>query len=104
MTVIDFKRRYYYRTDFSGYNLPNEWKIALDRYIQYGIFPGSLLKSILSNNLIETVNRADADVWKIIPIVTAWMFHKAPSCCWGSAEAVDNYMLDKKASLEMEKR
>jgi len=104
MTIIQFnsRNRYKLRSNFGGYVIPDRYCISLDRYINDGIDPGSFLRAVLANNLIETVNRCDdASDWLYVKVIARWIFQEAPSCCWGSEESVNNYMADKQKAMQL---
>lgn len=47
--------------DFTGYNIPEHTKSALNRYHQQGSIPGGFLQAVFRNDLFSSVARADAE-------------------------------------------
>ena len=64
---------------------------AMERYIQNGILPGSFLEAVLSNNLRDAVARADDINRDALPDYVRFLYNHAPSFCWGSPEAVEEW-------------
>jgi hypothetical protein len=64
--------------------LPEHMRGAMQRYIDYGIEPGSFLSAVICNDLIGAVGRAD-DINKYrIGDYCRFLYNDAPSDCWGS--------------------
>lgn len=61
---------------------------SLTLYIREGIAPGSFLRAVLSNDLLEAVRRADDEHLKNVAAVAAWVHNFAPSDCVGSTAKV----------------
>jgi hypothetical protein len=60
-------------------------KEALERYVMRGIEPGGFLTALLSNDLWQTVARADDQNARVIKEYTVFLYNWAPSGCWGSS-------------------
>lgn len=65
---------------------------SYQRYIEYGIPPGSFMSSLLSNDLKETFARADSVNQHIVLDHINWLWNYAPTMCWGSRENFDNWL------------
>lgn len=72
---------------FRGLELPEELRQSLIRYAEDGVPTGDFLRAALSNDLQETVGRADDVNIHLIPVVVAFMYNVLPGNCWGSPEA-----------------
>ena len=68
--------------------VPENISGALVRYIVDGLKPGSGLSAILSNDLKEAIACCDDDSWDSVREVVRWLYHYAPTDCYGSAEKV----------------
>lgn len=75
----------------------------LNAYATKGLLPGSFLQSILQNNLIAAINKADSESIKIIVPITQWAWNNLPENIWGSKEAIQNH-LEKFKSKPTESR
>jgi hypothetical protein len=83
--------------DFSGYNIPDSTKQALTDYIERGIQTGGFLYSVLSNDLMGAIGRADKDNFVAIKDITGWVYNEAPAGCWGNEAVVLRWMEDHPA-------
>ena len=68
---------------------------ALQRYMEYGIEPGSFLRAVLSNDLRGAVARADAMNGVVISEWVVWMEGNLPEAAWGSAERYYNWIIQR---------
>ena len=88
--------------NFDGYNIPDNTRGALERYINHGIEPGGFLMAVLSNNLIKAIGSADHHNLAALKDICGWLYMYAPSNCWGSFETVDLYIRMKRNSSAQE--
>lgn len=79
-----------------NYNLlPYHMQDGMRRYIEQGIEPGSFLRSVLENNLIDAFSHADdVNRYRMIDYAS-FLFNEAPSNCWGSPEKVNVWIKEK---------
>jgi hypothetical protein len=77
--------------------IPEHMQEHLDAYVEEHRQVGGFLISVLTNDLVGAVKRADAENLLALPDYVKWLYWNAPSRCWGSPEKV-------KAWLEGEKR
>jgi hypothetical protein len=69
---------------------------ALERYIAYGLRPGSFLHCILANDALSAVRYADAESLACIgPLLRLISMH-APCDCFGSEDKVRHYLERKR--------
>jgi hypothetical protein len=66
--------------------IPEHMRSGLRLYIEEGIPPGDFLYAVLTNNLRETVIRADEINRANIVNWVKFLRSHAPSECWGSVE------------------
>ncbi|MGZ8924546.1 MAG: hypothetical protein ACXW2E_01555 [Nitrososphaeraceae archaeon] len=79
--------------DFTGYeHLPETFKNAISLYVEKRIAPGSCTQAILSNDLFETINRADIDYIQALPDMVRFINNRLPSDCYGSRVIVMRYL------------
>jgi hypothetical protein len=75
--------------------LPAHCRGGLQRYIEHGIEPGSFLKAILTNNLVEAFCRADDINLPRISDYARFLYWECPSIVWGSEEKVEEWISHK---------
>ena len=82
------------RSELNKYGIPKQLHGALVRYVAHRIPPGHFLTALLSNDLLETINRADdLNVALIKPwLMVLYNCEEIPSVCWGSKERVDDWL------------
>lgn len=73
-------------------NLPPHMHGAIQRYIDNGIEPGSFLKAVLSNDLVQAFGAADEFNSAAMRDWAMFLYNEAPSGCWGSREKVHNWI------------
>jgi hypothetical protein len=69
--------------DFSDYRIPTHTQTALIDYIERGIPVGGFLHAVLSNNLVDAVNKADAQNLPALKDIVSWIVAQAPQGSWG---------------------
>jgi hypothetical protein len=69
-----------------------EVQAALLRYVLEGIPTGDFLRALLSNDLKETLARADDTSILAVRALVRWLYNEAPAPCWGSREAVTKWI------------
>ncbi len=77
-----------YRNPSAISALPSHMYDAMLRWIEYGIYPGGFLTSVLKNDLVGAVSRADHINMHRIPDYVRYLFNDAPSGCWGGPDKV----------------
>lgn len=84
-------------------DLPNEYSFldmqvpahtmkALHKYINDQTPTGGFLKAVLSNDLKESVGRADDENLHNLPAIVAFLYNEAPSSCWGDKEKITAWL------------
>lgn len=68
--------------------LPPLTQGSLRHYIEHRLRPGHYLTAVLSNDLVEAVNRADRENLDMLGYCVRWLVWYAPPDCWGSPSAV----------------
>lgn len=68
--------------------IPAHMRGAMLRWIEYGIYPGGFLTSVLENDLAGAVGRADVVNINKLPDYVRYLFNDAPSGCWGGPDKV----------------
>lgn len=72
--------------------VPEHVQGGLRRYVEHRIEPGGFLLAVLTNDLRESVGRADHICLPAIPDIISWLYNKAPGTCWGSPEKVTSWL------------
>ena len=67
---------------------PNHIRESLDRYVNERMQPGGFLLAMLSNDLRETIGRADENNLRVLPHIFSYVYNRMPSNCWGTPEKV----------------
>lgn len=78
--------------------LPVHCREGVLNYIEKGVSPGSFLVSVLSNDLKGAFGAADMINKPYIENYVIYLYNCAPTSCWGSEEAVANWI--KQGGLE----
>lgn len=73
-------------------NIPQYTRESLERYVKEGIPPGDFLRAVLANDLQKAVSHADNENTGAIVALAVWIYNRAPSSCWGSKDAVSNWI------------
>lgn len=68
------------------------FKESIDRYVTYHCQTGGFLEAVLSNDLKESIGRADSEAIQNIPHIVAYLYNDVPAICWGSKEKVKNWL------------
>lgn len=78
---------------------PADWSLipermigGLRRYIERGIPPGHFLSALLSNDLKQTLERADEVNTRAIADYVRFLYNYAPVQCWGSRERFEAWI------------
>lgn len=80
-------------------DLPEHMRGAMERYMQYGIEPGSFLYSVLCNDLMGAVGRADSINRDRLGDYATWLYNNAPPPSFGSREKVDAWIVERQAAI-----
>lgn len=89
------------RLEFYEYDLPENTKGALERYILRGIPTGGFLDAVLSNDLRGSFARADIENREALYQIVMWLHNYAPSGCHGSKERVTDWLKQKQREREI---
>ncbi len=77
------------------YNIPQNTKEGLDRYVNDRIPTGSFLYAVLTNDLFEATGRADNNNKGALFQICQYIYNELPSGCWGSPEIVKEWLREK---------
>lgn len=72
----------------AGDLLPEHMRGGMQRYIENRIEPGSFLKAVLCNDLMEAMGWADDINRHRVFGICMWLYNYAPPACYGSPENV----------------
>lgn len=74
------------------WEIPGEWAEIINRYVVYGISPGSFFTALLANDLLMAACKSHpANTWAAIICVCKWLLNEAPYACHGSYDAIDKW-------------
>ena len=72
--------------------LPENLRGGMTRYLQHGIEPGSFLRAVLENDLLNAFGRADNENKRNLEEIVRWIYNYAPADSWGSTAKVEAWM------------
>jgi len=77
-------------------NIPQHFIEAFARYVDHHIKPGSFLTACLQNDLREAFGQADIHSRYMLFDIVSYMYNEIPCQCWGSKEAVTEWLKKRK--------
>lgn len=81
--------------------LPESLQDGAQRWIEDHFPPGGFLQAVISNDLKESLGRADDNNREEIFRIVSFFYNEAPSDCWGSVEKLHLWCDPKyKSNLE----
>jgi hypothetical protein len=82
-----------FEKSFLYFDAGEEFKEELYNYVILGLRPGSFHWALYANDFVSACNRSHpANSWQYIQETGKWLYHEAPSECWGSYEKVDKWL------------
>jgi hypothetical protein len=72
--------------------IPEHTRGALLRYRDKGYEPGGFLASVLANELMGAVSRADGENKHVLKEICNWIYHRMPSSSWGNSDKVEAWI------------
>ena len=73
--------------------LPEHMQPAVEGYYYNGQYPGSFLRAVLSNQLLQSFEAADEINEAHMKDWVMFLYNELPSSAWGSSEKVDLWIL-----------
>ena len=68
---------------------------GLTNYRDHKILPGSFLQACLANDFMDAACRVSAQDVHSLPAIALWIRNELhPSSCWGSREAINDWIKD----------
>lgn len=77
--------------------LPTEMLPNVYRYVIDGLQPGHFLTAVITNNLLDAVNRADSRNLKALGTWIKFFYNVCPSGCYGNIETMKNWMDERRS-------
>jgi hypothetical protein len=68
---------------------------AIKRYADDGVPTGDFLYAVLTNNLVDSIGRADRENLAALPEIVNYIYNNIPGRSWGSPEKVDSWLKEK---------
>ena len=68
--------------------LPEHIRGGMERYIEQGISPGSFLRAVLRDKLVESFSLADQTNIERMFDIASFMYNECPAACRGSSEVI----------------
>ena len=78
--------------------IPLHTKEQIDDYVENKMPPGGFLYAVLTNNLIDSVGKADHTNLFCLKDIVKYVYNDIPSTCWGSPEKVEEWLNPKESS------
>lgn len=75
-----------------GYTMKDSTYEGLLRYAQHGVMVGDFLYAVLTNDLFGAYDRADTQNTKDLEDICRFIYNELPKGCWGSKEAISNWL------------
>lgn len=72
-------------------NIPDAILLAINNHVLRGQNCGHFVTAVLSNDLIEAVNRADDECCKCLRSIIRYLYNRCPSECWGSKKKMEEW-------------
>lgn len=92
--IVDFEK---IDASSDGYYRPVKFTVEnIISYVNERIPTGDFLRAVLENNLIEAFGRADSNNTRYLKEICSFVYMYVPRDAWGSKEAVDNWLKEKK--------
>ena len=82
---------------YNADNVPQNVKDSLDWYVHEGRPTGGFLRSVLANDLMKAVAKADMTNRAVLPDIVGYVFNHVPAEAWGSYYKVESWV--KKGGL-----
>lgn len=90
---MDLTKRWF---NWDGYGIPPHTQGSIENYVMYGYSPGGFVTSVLENNFVLAVVRADHMNQQYLHDIGMWLMNsEVPGICWGSPDAVRDWLDDK---------
>jgi hypothetical protein len=72
-------------------NIPDAILLAINNHVLRGQHCGHFVTAVLSNDLIEAVNRADDECQKCLRSIVRYLYNRCPGGCWGSKKKMEEW-------------
>ncbi len=94
MLDAEYTRLYRELEEFShnGIRVPAHDHRGIAAYILEGVAPGGFLQGIITCDLRKVMWHADEQNQKALAAVYSFFYNRAPSRCWGSLEAMQDWV------------
>jgi hypothetical protein len=79
------------RIAFEYDNIPDAILLAINNHVLRGQHCGHFVTAVLSNDLIEAVNRADDECQKCLRSIVRYLYNRCPGGCWGSKKKMEEW-------------
>ena len=76
-------------------SIPDSTLNTLDMYVHHRTRTGGFLQSVLENDLMGAVEKADKYNRLALADIVQYIFNEMPMGCWGSPEAVEDWLSGK---------
>lgn len=90
------------REKATAYGISDYMIGGIERYVFDGVKPGDFLYAVLCNDFFEAIWRADTNNLAAIADWARFLHDCLPRICWGSAEAVEEWMAARKQARAAE--
>jgi hypothetical protein len=84
---------YIHDFDKNGH-IPPHIRNGFENYLVHGLRPGSFIESVLCNNFVGAVQRADHINNNHLRNIADWIMYNMPLNSWGNSENINNWIND----------
>ena len=71
--------------------LPTHIQDGMRQHVEHGHHVGGFLTAVLSNDLKESLGRADSECREKMFDIVSFLYNEVPSLCWGSEKKVKEW-------------
>lgn len=81
-----------YEYEAREHGVPRHTAYALAEYIMHGRSVGGFIQSVLANDLMNSVYRADQENLAALKDICTYLYNHVPFGCWGSYDTVREWI------------
>jgi hypothetical protein len=86
------------RSKMTENKIPERIREGLNRYKEYGVLPGSFLRAVVSNNLLDATCRADPECYAALWEIVLYAYNLLPLESFGSRKKMLAWSEKKRAA------
>ena len=87
---------------FNEFYIPERMMGGIQRYVDYGVQPGSFLTAVICNDFVGACQHADDENIRNLPAYAAYFYNEVPHNARGSAERMAEWTEAREAERQRE--